>query len=141
MRASYVVVAESSRARVFEMVNQNVPLRELADMVHPGSRAHERELTSDLPGRSFDSHGQGHHAMESNVSPKEQEAIVFAGQVADYLNSECGKNKFQNLFLVAAPEFLGHLRRRLSNETRRYIAREINKNVVQQDEAVIRKYL
>ena len=141
MCASYVVVAESSRVRIFEMINRDTPLKELVDMVHPQSRAHEQELTSDLPGRSFDSHGQGRHVMESNVDTKEQEAIVFAGQLGDYLNSECGQNKFKNLFLVAAPEFLGHLRKKLSDETKRHIVQEVNKNIVQQDEAMIRKYL
>ena len=141
MCASLVVVSESSRARVFEMVNPNTPLTEIRDMVHPESRAHAQELTSDLPGRSFDSHGQGRHAMETTVDVKEQESILFAEQVADFINAECDEKRLDRLYLAAPPHFLGLLRKRLGNEAKHHIARQISKNLVTMDEGAIRKHL
>ena len=141
MCATCVVVAESSRARVFEMINPHTPLKELADMVHPQSRIHEQKLTSDRPGRTFDRHGQGHHAMEQEVGAKAQEVIVFAHQVAEYLRTNCGKKAYEKIIIIAAPEFLGQLRKKLDVETKERVVREIDKNIVQQDEAEIRKHL
>lgn len=123
------------------MENPNIPLTEVSDMVHPESRAHAQELTSDLPGRSFDSHGQGRHSMEVTVDVKEQESILFAEQLADFLNFECSERKADKLYIAAAPHFLGLLRKRLDGETKRHIVREINKNLVTMNEAEIRKHL
>lgn len=141
MCAICIVVAESSRARVFEMINPHTPLKELADMVHPESRVHEQKLTSDRPGRTFDRHGQGHHAMEQEVGARTQEIIAFAGQVAAYLQSECGKDIYEKIILIAAPEFLGHLRKKLDAETKERVVREIDKNLVQHNEVEIRQHL
>jgi len=141
MCSSLVVVAESSRARIFESDNPNIPLKEIRDMIHPESRAHTQELTSDLPGRSFDRHGQGRHAMEATVDVKEQESILFAEQLADFINSECTERKADRLYIAAAPHFLGLLRKRLAQETKRHIVRQIDKNLVTMDEGEIRKHL
>ena len=141
MCASLVIVSESSRARIFEVANPNTPLSEIRDMVHPESRAHAHELTSDLPGRSFDSHGQGRHAMETSVDIKEQESIQFAEQLADFINTECGEKRLDRLYIAAPPHFLGLLRKKLGNEAKHHIAKQISKNLVTMDEVEIRKHL
>ena len=141
MCASVVVVAESSRARIFEMENPNAPLREITDMFHPESRAHAQDLTSDLPGRSYDRRGQGRHAMEVAVDVKEQESIIFAEQVAGYLNKLGSENKLNRLYLAAPPEFLGRIRKKLGDTAKRHIVRQLNKNLVTLSEADIRKQL
>lgn len=141
MCASLVVVAESSRARIFAMENPNTPLNELRDMLHPEGRAHMQELTSDLPGRSFDSHGQGRHSLEVPVDVKEQEAIAFAEQLADFINSKFNGNEMDRLYIAAAPHFLGHLRKKLGDEAKHHIVRQLNKNLVTMDEAEIRRHL
>lgn len=141
MCATCVVVAESSRARVFEMASTATPMKELVDMVHPESRTHEQNLTSDRPGRTFDRHGQGHHAMEKEVGARKQETMVFAGQLADYLQAGCNKNTFDDVVIIAAPEFLGQLRKKLGPGVLERVSREINKNIVQLDESEIRKHL
>lgn len=141
MCSNLVVVAESSRARIFAMENPNIPLTEIRDMVHPQSRAHMQNLTSDLPGRSYDSHGQGRHAMEVSVDVKEQESIQFAQQLADYINTECRDKKADRLYIAAAPHFLGLLRKRLAHEAKLCVVRQLDKNLVTMDEAEIRGHL
>ena len=141
MCSSLVIVAESSRARIFEMQNPGQPLHELKTMVHPESRAHTRDLTTDLPGRSFDSRGHGRHAMEDSLDVKEQHAINFAEQLAGYINAECRNNNLERLYIAAAPHFLGHLRKKLDAAAKNHIVRQLNKNLVTMDEATIRKHL
>ncbi|OGT80708.1 MAG: hypothetical protein A3J35_02995 [Gammaproteobacteria bacterium RIFCSPLOWO2_02_FULL_52_10] len=141
MCSSLVIVAESSRARIFEMENPGKPLTEIMDMVHPGSRAHAHDLTADLPGRSFDSRGQARHAMVDAMDVKEQQALLFAEQLAAYINTECRNNNLERLYIVAAPHFLGQLRKKLDAAAKHHIARQLNKNLVTMDEATIRKHL
>jgi hypothetical protein len=74
MATKWVVVAESSRVLAFQQAG--LAMEELEGLMHPASRAHERDLISDRPGRSFDSFGSGRHAMEEEVSLKQREAIV-----------------------------------------------------------------
>ena len=138
MRA-WIIVADSSRSRVFSMKDIRSPLEEIKDWVHPASRLHEQELGSDRQGRTFDSTGKGRHAKESEVGIKKQEAINFAREIAHYLDGECNQNKFEKLVLIAPPEFLGILRKELGDNTRQRITREISKDLTQHAENHIRQ--
>ncbi|MFO1434184.1 MAG: host attachment protein [Candidatus Competibacteraceae bacterium] len=139
---TWVVVADSSRARIFKAETALGPLQELAALAHPEARLHAQDLTSDLPGRSFDSSGQGgRHAMEQNLDPKENEALKFARQIAEYLEDGQNENRFAKLVLVAAPKFLGHLRQSMSDRVAALVSQEIDKNLVQQTVEDIRRHL
>lgn len=138
----WVVVADSSRARVFKTDNAlGAPLQELESLAHPAARLRGQELSSDEPGRAFDRAGQGRHAMEQNVDVRENEALKFARQIADYLEAAESEHKFSKLALVAPPKFLGHLRQNLSARLAGRITTEIDKNLVQQTPDDIRRHL
>ncbi|MCI0401497.1 MAG: host attachment protein [Gammaproteobacteria bacterium] len=141
MLKTWVVVAESSRAKIYAMNSPRVPLVELEDLVHPEGRLHGRNLTSSRPGRAFDSAGEGRHAMEANVDPKQQEAINFAKRIGERLEGARTQGDFERLILVAPPAFLGLLRKNLSGLTMRRVTKEIAKNLVRADEAAIRNHL
>ena len=136
--STWIIVADSARARIFSMDDVRSPLQEVKDMVHPAGRLREQNLGSDQQGRTFDSKGQGRHAKEGDVSIKKQEAINFSKEIAAYLDTECNKNQFEKLVLIAPPEFLGLLRKDLSGTTRQHVTREISKDLTQHDESHIR---
>ena len=138
---TWVIVAESSRARVFETAKSRQDLNEIESFSHPESRLHDRDLTSDLPGRAFDSHGQNRHAMEQPVDPKEKEVVNFARQLSHYLETARSNNEFQHLGLVAPPEMLGILRETLSPETSKLLAFEVSKNLVKLPQKEISSHL
>jgi protein required for attachment to host cells len=138
---TWVIVAESSRARVFETAKSRQDLKEIESFSHPESRLHDRDLTSDLPGRAFDSQGQNRHSMEQPVDPKEKEVISFARQLSHYLETARTNNEFQHLGLVAPPEMLGILRETLSSETSKLLAFEVGKNLVKLPEKEISSHL
>jgi protein required for attachment to host cells len=140
MDPTWIVVAESSRARIFALHGLTTPLQELEDMVNPAARTAEHELVSDRPGRTMDSTGR-RHAKQSPVSPREQVALGFARQLAEHLEQGRTHGKFDCLILAAAPEFLGLLRKNLTEATRQKIRKEIHKNLVREDEKAIREYL
>ncbi|GMQ75700.1 MAG: hypothetical protein BMS9Abin01_0955 [Gammaproteobacteria bacterium] len=141
MKSTWIVVAESARARIFTMSGAGGRLQEIADLSHPESRLHDTELTSDLPGRAFDSHGQGRHAMEQATDPKEREAQVFAVEISRYIDRGRREGSFDSLVLVAPPKFLGRLRPELSKTVRGTLIGELDKNLVEADGKTLERHL
>ncbi len=129
MKSTWVVVADSTRARIFKADNSVGPLNELETLVHPESRLHERELISDAPGRAFDRAGQGRHAMGQQVSPKQHELEAFAKQLAERLDHARETGELEQLVIVAPPNVLGTLRKALSQEVSRLVTLELDKNL------------
>ncbi|MCK4704818.1 MAG: host attachment protein [Gammaproteobacteria bacterium] len=141
MNSTWLVVADSSRARVFTMESRRSPIHEIESIVHEQSRLHERDMTSDLPGRANGRMGAGGHAYQDEISPKAQESINFAREVANELDEARKSNKFKQLVLVAAPAFLGDLRHQLNAQTQKLVCFELAKNLSQLEAVDIRKHL
>jgi len=133
MKSTWIVVAESARARIFTMSEIGAKLQEITDLSHPESRLHDTELTSDLPGRAFDSQGQGRHAMEPATDPKEREARAFAAEIARHIERGRHQGNFDGLVLIAPPKFLGRLRAELTKPARDALVGELDKNLVEAD--------
>ena len=141
MTKTWIIVAESSRARIFATENPRAPMHEVEDIVHPEGRLRAQDLRSDRPTRVFDSKGQGRHAVESEVEPRHQEAINFARRIADRIEDARLSGRFDELVLVAPPAFLGLLRNNLSAHAMKRVVQSINKNLAQLDEAQIREHV
>jgi protein required for attachment to host cells len=152
MDAVWVVVADKGRARVFSMDSPRAEeMHERRDYLMPEQRRHERDLRTDDRGRVFDSGGkrrmpriqigQGHHAVEDPMSPKEKAAVDFARDIADDLDKAVATDEFDKLVIVAEPEFLGMLRDKLSDKTSKRVALELPKNISKQAPDEIRKHL
>ena len=75
--STWVVAADSSRARILSAEKRAGQLVELEAMVHPEARLHGQELLSDAPGAAFDSGALGRHAIGGKIDVKQQEAIRF----------------------------------------------------------------
>ena len=138
---AWILVADSARARIFSVDGATAPLNPIEQLVHPESRLHDRDIKSDRPGRAFDSEGKGRHANETSVSPKAQEAIRFAGEVAAYLNRGRVEGKYQHLVVVADPRFLGTLRSSFAPEVKKLVSLEVDKDLSKASEPEIRKAL
>ena len=136
-----IVVADSARARIFTADSARSPLNEIETMAHPEGRMHEQDMVSDMPGKGAGKGGGGDHAFQEKIEPKEQEMIVFAKRVADYLDDARKANKLNQLILAAAPAFLGELRTHLSSETSEKIVFELDKNIAHDSAEDIRKHL
>ena len=136
-----VLVADTSRARIFVTQTSSDPLIEIEELVHPESRLHPSELGTDEPGITFDRKGQGAHSMGQETDLKKQEALRFAKEVAQEVSRVKQKNPYNKLYIIAAPAFLGILRNTLSDTTKRLIAGEVNKNLTTFDVANIRSSL
>lgn len=141
MDTIWVLVADKSRAKLYSGKSRVNELTLERSWEHAASRSHEQELTSDLPGRAFDSTGANRHAMEQTVDPKDHEAIVFAQELAGEMEKGRVENLFSRLYLMASPQFLGMLRKQLSGELQKMLAGEVDKNLTQESEEQIRSFL
>ena len=144
MQKTWIIAAESSRARIFTVSSSSSPLEELETLAHPEGRLHERDMVSDLPGRHADKGGSksgGRHAFQEKIEPKDQELIYFAKWLADHLTDAHNKGDYKRLIIVAAPAMLGALRRELPERIKQKVILEVDKNVVTQSPEAIRKQL
>ncbi len=119
-----VLVADKSRAKLFISPSRTGPLTLQESWQHPPARMHEQALTTDLPGKTFDSGGMGRHAMATAVAPKEHEAEIFAAMLAKEMEQRRCTLALQRLHVLAGPEFLGLLRKKFSREVEHLIASE-----------------
>jgi len=140
MKLTWLVVADNSKARIFTVESRRGPIEEIESIVHAEARLHERNMTSDLPGRGIGKGGVG-HAYQDETSPKEQENINFAKQIANELDVARKEGKFKQVMLVAAPGFLGNLRNQLSVQTKKLACFELAKNMSRLSAEKIRELL
>ena len=138
---TWIVVADSSTARIFGADEPAGAISELEAMTHPEGRMLARELTSDLPGRAFDSAGQGRHIMESEVGPREQAVLEFASFLAKRLENARVHREMERLILVSPPDFLGLLRKAIGPELQRLVVHEIGRNLVKLSPKELRERL
>ncbi len=141
MARSWILVAESSRARIYEAPLAKAPLETIAEFEHPEARAHEQDLITDAPGRRFATGGPKRHSMGEPVSAKEEHALRFARELAAKLETARVADRYDHLFLAAAPKFLGLLRDELSGDTAAMVRGEYAKNWIHDDAKTIRAHL
>lgn len=136
---TWILSANRSSASLFERDGKT--LRRLQDIAHPEGTKQNRETGTDAPGRSFDSFGQGRHAMSTAQEPVEHIAQKFALELAELLNKGRVKHAYDKLILIAEPKFLGLLRAALDKNTATLVSHTISKDLPHIDEEGIAKYL
>ncbi|MEZ5910467.1 MAG: host attachment protein [Hyphomicrobiaceae bacterium] len=105
---TWIVVADGARARVYAHGAIGGGLTPVDGLTLEQDTPASRDLGSDRPGRTFDSKGQGRHAMEPTSDPHRERKRAFAEQLASALGARAGE--YDRLVLVAAPVTLGDLR-------------------------------
>jgi len=101
----WIVVANASRARIMERRQVGEPLLQREDRVHPASRQHARELTSEGPGHSI----AGRSALAPRVSVRERERRDFAHELAHVLRKHWHQHEIGDLVVYASNPFLGEM--------------------------------
>ena len=141
MVKTWVLVADSTRARIFSADKNTGPITEFETLAHPEGRLHEQHMTSDLPGKHGNGTGLGRHGMGDQTEPKRQEQIYFAKRIAERLEQGRTKGDYGNLIIVAAPTLLGLLRDHLSSSTSKLVAHQLDKNLARLNARDIRGHL
>ncbi|MGZ4993555.1 MAG: host attachment protein [Methylobacter sp.] len=140
MKLTWILVADNTRARIFTAETPSSPLEEIEDLSHTEGRLHDREITSDLPGK-IKGTGQAGHAYEQPTDPKKHEIDNFAHRIAQYLEEAHNANRFEQLMIVAGPSFLGLLRTHLPERVKKLVRFELDKEITLLSAADIRQHL
>ena len=141
MSGTWVVVADSSRARFLSLESRGEPLTEFDGLVHTEGRMHDRDELSDRQGGIAGGHGEGDHTFEAPTDLRHHEAEVFARQIAEKLEAGRVNHEYHKLILIAPPAFLGVLRQVLNDHILALVGSSLDKNLVAEDEAVIREHI
>ena len=121
---TWIVIADGARARV--LVNKGVgkgvaPVEgAVFEVEHPPSG----ELTTDRPGRSFDSVGGGRHAMEPSSDPRRRAKKAFLRELAAFLHKQAEAKAYDRLVILAPPQALGDLRGEISDQVQALVIAE-----------------
>lgn len=136
---TWIVVADAGRATFYETTGGLAaePWKQRHAMMAPLPPS--RDIDSDRPGRSFDSGGEGRHAMEPPTDPHRHAKETFAHEVVQALDEARRHQQFQELVVVAAPTFLGDLRSMMPEQLRTRVRHEINKDYSKLPEPELRK--
>ena len=139
--ATWIVVADASRARLFETGVVDGAMTEIADLGHPEGRMHDRELTRGPLPASQESVGPVSHGIEPHTSVREKVSQEFARELAELLEHGRVNHAFDALVLVAEPRFLGVLRSSIGREVSKLLVGSIGKGVSQSNPDEIRRVL
>lgn len=116
----WIVVANASLARCFELAAPAQPLLPLASLEHPESRKHGRDLQTDRPGQTHKDDA-GRTSFVPRTEPKERERTEFARQVAKFLEEGSAENRYKGVLLFASNPFLGELLAHLGPGVRQHV--------------------
>lgn len=114
LRLPWVLVANGSRARLFERDPDNGAMRELSDFLHPGSRMKGHDLERDRPGQAVKGR-QAQTEYEPHTLPSDREYQQFARELARHVEAAVNDNRIGRWSLFASNPFLGHLRAALGS--------------------------
>ncbi|WP_163647904.1 host attachment protein [Modicisalibacter sp. 'Wilcox'] len=125
MSTTYIIATDAARARVF--AHAAGVMREVEDLVHPESREHIGDLRTGGKGES----GGGAHLRQTGNADAtlEKHAMFFAKEVAHYLKQARSQGKADHFVIIAEPRFLGQLRDKLDDATRKLVVKELDKDL------------
>ena len=136
MSATWVVVADEAIARFLEVPDDGGDLREVDQITDAAAHADRADLRRDAYGRRGST-------ITSSAGEDElhKEADLFARRVAERLAEAQQKHRYDELRVVAAPRFLGYLRKALPKQVSDAVVDELDKDLVQLDMRSLTQHL
>lgn len=131
----WVVVADEAIARILERNADSGELEPVEELTEPAAHAKGQDLRRDAVGRRAAT-GSGRLATPGNatasagVDERHLEADGFARRVAAHLEAALHAGRYDELRLVAAPRFLGLLRKQLHSEVSKRVSESLDKDLV-----------
>nr|WP_297531017.1 host attachment protein [uncultured Roseateles sp.] len=121
----WVLVADEGVARLLKLPEEGGDLEDVTTLTDAAAHANNADLRRDAAGR------RGNNVTASaGVDESHQEAMSFAARVAKTLDDGYNNGEVTQLHVVAAPRFLGLLRKALSPQITKLVIAETNVDVV-----------
>lgn len=126
---TWILVADASRARLFENHRVQRTLELVFENDRPEQRDREAMRDSDRPGRVHERSGQVRHGMQAPTPARQRVREEFARELVERLRAGANEHSFDQLVLVAAPTMLGALRAELDEPLREQMIAELDKDL------------
>ncbi|HYR36022.1 MAG TPA: host attachment protein [Burkholderiales bacterium] len=139
MTTTWIIAADSSRARILQVTDREKQLAEIEDLLNPEGRVHDRELLADGHPRFHGTSGPASDRQE--MSATEHATELFAKRVAEHLDKARTAHRYDRLHLIAPPKFLGQLRKELGKEVQKLVTEELPKDLSWLDARDIARHL
>lgn len=123
----WVVLGNSSFVEFYSVEGNEITKRNRIDF--PEGRMKDNLIVSDRPGRGFDSMGGSRHSYGTQVDIHSHERSIFAHKIIDLLSKGQNERAFDQLAIIAPPEFLGELRRLLPESLQKLVKKELGKDL------------
>lgn len=142
----YVLIADEAVAKLMALPAPGAELAEVHVMTDPEAHTREAAMHRDAHGRRHGGDGSGvrssgHATTSAGDSDRHLEAERFAKRVAEDLVRRFRAKQFDRLRLVAAPRFLGLLRRQLDSAVAAVVEDEQAKDLSHLDAAALTAHL
>ena len=137
----WILVADSTRARVFSTEKRDGALNEDFDLVNPEGRMREQDLTTDSAGQAANSATGVKYQYGQDGKHKPESVRQFARDIAERLRQERTRGAFEKLYVMADPSFLGELRKTVDSATKTLVAGTVDKNLTRGSVAEVRRAL
>jgi hypothetical protein len=124
---TWVVLADEGRARILAWHAPGTDLEDVEELTDAAARADNADLRRDAFGRR----ASGGTGLAGNVTASAGEDLAQAHQ----------RHRFERLRIVAAPRFLGRLRKQLDAQVKEAVIDEIDKNLLQLDRRTLTERL
>jgi protein required for attachment to host cells len=140
-RKTWIVVADGSRARVYERLGRNGRLAVVLQRDDPQARKRTSDIVSDRRGRNTAAPGIARHAMDPKTTAHDHLEESFVRGIAREIDHAAALNRFDELIVIAPPRALGEMRQALSPGARSRVVSEIDKELVHLDARQLADYL
>ena len=125
---TWVLVADSGRARLFETGAKDGEIFEVGAFTNPQARVKASDEGRDRPPRVQESASSGRHSIEPHTDPHDKTAEEFAHGLADILDQGRTGHDYTRLMLVAPPRFLGQLKSALDDQVTKLLVQTVSKD-------------
>jgi protein required for attachment to host cells len=128
MHNTWILVANSAKARILEDSGEQNPLKLVREIDNPDGRAHAADLVTSPAGRSQNSTGQ-HASLASHTDPHRNTQQRFAHELIELLDAGRRSNSFDGLIIASSSPFLGMLLDECGEQLRHDLRRSIARNL------------
>ena len=125
MAITWIVAADSVRARVLQVADREKRLAEVEDLLNPDGHLHEGDLVTDT---------------EEPSEAREHSVDLFSKRVGEYLERARAQRRYDRLYLMAPPKFLGRLRKQLGKEVEKLVCDELDKDLYRANARELERY-
>lgn len=131
---TWILVADSSRARLFAASQRGKPWKLVEQFEHAETRQRAAEINPKERGSQKQSFGFGRPVMQPKTAPRRVEQQHFAQELADKLDAGLKHGEYGALVVVAGPRFLGELKGALDRQVEKCIIATIDRDYTLADE-------